>query len=114
MTGHKKAPRKRTKPQIVLQRNAVFELRAGVILGEAPSVHLHPRTADRLGLHCGDYLEVIHGVRDTQISRCLCCCPGVGIRQDYVYMDEESFRYLLADLHDPVSIRLAEHDMDMP
>lgn len=109
-----KAPRKRTKSQTILQRNAVFALKAGVIVGDPPGVHLHQRTAARLGLHCGDYLEVIHGGHGTQVSRCLCCCPGTGIRQDYIYMDEESLRYLLADLHDDVTIRLAEHDIDLP
>lgn len=89
-------------------------MRLGVIIDSEAGAHIHARTAGRVGFKCGDYVEIAHDERGTQIVRCLCCAHTSGMNADYVYLDKESFRYLGGDLHDEVAVKRSEWDMDLP
>lgn len=94
---------------------AVFQV--GIVLHVCcPGFHMLPETARTLGLKHGNYLQVEHEERGTRIVRelvsCNRGCPGM--RKNYLYMDSESAHYLGTDLHDPVTVKLAEYEMDSP
>jgi hypothetical protein len=87
---------------------------AGVIVDDTTAVHIHHRTAEAIGVKCGDFLELRHRERDTVIVRRCCCCEGPGMRENYAYLDRQSFHYLDGQLHDEIWVKEAEWPMEMP
>lgn len=91
--------------------------RVGVVLDVCcPGLHLLPATARALGYQSGTYLQVDCDARSTVVVRelvgCNRGCPGM--RNDYIYMDRETAHYLGVELHDEVTIKRAEYELDMP
>lgn len=71
--------------------------------------------AKNCGFKPGDYIQIEHEERGTQVVRMLAACNGcVGMRRGYIYLDAESLRYLEGRVHDPVRLTPAEYPLDCP
>jgi len=75
-----------------------------------------PSTAKRFGFNYGDYLQVDAVERGTRIVRQLVACNRgcSGMRGSHIYMDNESAYYLMTEVRDEVSVRLADYAFDSP
>lgn len=92
-------------------------LHAGIIVRAcSPGFHMQAATIKAAGLQRGFYLQVEHPVRDTCIVRELlvCNCGAGSMRKGYIYMDEESARYLNAEPHEKVQVRIADYELETP
>ena len=99
------------------RKKADNRLRAGVVLETCcAGFHMQPATARRFGFEGGSFIQAEHPEKDTVIVRELmtCRCVGRGMHKDYIYMDEESARYLNLSVHDELVIAPAQYPMDMP
>lgn len=111
----KKVTRKRKLKPLVLQDGALL-MRVGVVLDACcAGLHMLPETACVAGFRPGDYLLIDSDERCTQIVRKLVHCHvATGMRCDYVYLDPQSAHYLTCELHEKVTVKRAEYDMEMP
>lgn len=71
----------------------------------------------KLNLRIGDFVEIRYPVQDTCIVRPLSKFKLQGaetLRSDIIYVDEESMRFLMADLYVTVEVTPADFDMAFP
>ncbi len=99
----------------VILPNGSASLHVGVITRGDCGAHINSTAAKICGLQGGDYVQIDLDERGTQIVRELCCCHnGREMRDDYVYLDEESFRFLGAKLHETVEMKKSDLCIDCP
>ena len=82
--------------------------------GAEPGVYITGTALKLLNIKQGDYVEIQcpeQGTITRRVRDISTLCP---VRDDYVYMDPNSMRYLCAGLHDSVEIKIAPVPMDFP
>lgn len=76
-----------------------------------------PAILKKLNACIGDFVEIKYPVQDTCIIRPLASFKLRGketLRSDIIYVDEESMRFLMADLYVIVEVTPTDFDMSFP